>query len=178
MLLRDQIIAGLLARGSVEVRSTSGKYRQFTRSEQGEKDTFYFVGRAGALRQGTCASKSRSVPDVNRDKIIASAVIPVAFESAVADAAAEKVAIAPNMDIERFNVAEAAMREDDYQCYMLLNDLHRRGALIRLHNELIRDARDDEDEIERLKEQFAEIEDRLKQRLQHQEEMLAAVAGQ
>lgn len=62
---RDAIIEALIVLGSKEVPAKSSKYREFTRTVtvQGETrtDYKYFVGRMGALRTGTCISKSYSL---------------------------------------------------------------------------------------------------------------------
>jgi hypothetical protein len=50
--------------GCKEVESNSRKYRTFERPSGSAVDTFYFVGKKGALRVGRCASKSCSVEQV------------------------------------------------------------------------------------------------------------------
>ena len=55
---QQRVVRALLAAGSSEVASTSSKYRQFTRLSG---TRFYFVGKMGALRVGSCVSKSVSL---------------------------------------------------------------------------------------------------------------------
>ena len=66
--MREEIIKGLLALGCEELECKSRKYRQFTRSVsnyEGDprlvRSTFYFVGKAGALRVGPCASRDAGI---------------------------------------------------------------------------------------------------------------------
>ncbi|KGO32759.1 hypothetical protein JT06_18560 [Desulfobulbus sp. Tol-SR] len=55
----QQAVQALLNQGETEVvPSRSAKYRQFTRTSQGD---FYWVGRCGAVRAGKSPSSSRSV---------------------------------------------------------------------------------------------------------------------
>jgi hypothetical protein len=61
---QQRVVRALLAAGSSEVAATSRKYRQFTRLSIGEHYSYYFVGKAGALRAGSCASKSISLESV------------------------------------------------------------------------------------------------------------------
>lgn len=60
----EKVIAYLLAKGSVELPSRSAKYRTFTRFDR-QSDKLYFVGKAGALRTGTCVSNSISVTGIH-----------------------------------------------------------------------------------------------------------------
>ncbi len=68
MTKQEQIAQALLRAGKVEVQSKTSKYRVFTRTSADEGNaetgpspaTFYFVGNMGALRTGTCVSKSFS----------------------------------------------------------------------------------------------------------------------
>ena len=64
--MQDRFASALGARGEKEVPSRSGKYRTLTRSAGG----FYFLGRAGAVRYGTCASKSRAASDAFKKKLL------------------------------------------------------------------------------------------------------------
>ena len=48
-------------RGCIELKSKSGKYRQFKRLDSTD---FYFVGKNGALRAGKSASNSVSLSDM------------------------------------------------------------------------------------------------------------------
>ncbi len=72
--LQERIIRYLTeAQGAVEVPSSSRKYRQLNRSitmpngRTGE--SYYFIGRAGAIRVGRCASKSQSFTDAIMPKV-------------------------------------------------------------------------------------------------------------
>lgn len=89
------------------------------------------------------------------------------------------IPLAPNMDAKAFNKAEAAVREDDYQCYMILNDMQRRGHLDLLRQARIQLAKRDGDEVElqAIGDEFAEIEQRLIDRSNNCDAMLRAVAG-
>ena len=53
--LREKMVLVAQALGGVEIDSRSGKYRTFQRPNN---EKLLFVGKAGALRSGTCASKS------------------------------------------------------------------------------------------------------------------------
>lgn len=61
MTKAEKIIAALLAEGCTEIPSKSSKYRTFLRNGHVNGHTHYFVGKCGALRTGTCASKSHSM---------------------------------------------------------------------------------------------------------------------
>lgn len=86
-------------------------------------------------------------------------------------------ALAPNIKVEAFNRAEAAMREDDYHCYMLLAELRNRGFLAKLRQSLVKEAQRAGDDFDDIEAKFDEVEARLELREQHCEEMLRAVAG-
>jgi len=60
MTKQEAIVVMLTERGCVEVPATSrfAKYRKFSRPN---RDTFYFVGRKGALRKGRNISSSVSL---------------------------------------------------------------------------------------------------------------------
>lgn len=61
MTIHDQIVAGLTERGETLVKRT-GRYTVMTRSKR--VGTYYFIGKAGALRVGRNASSSLAVlPD-------------------------------------------------------------------------------------------------------------------
>jgi len=72
-LIQDRVASFLLSCGKVEVSSSSRKYRQFTRrlDEKIGKHTFYFLGRNGAIRAGTCASNSFDVHDIVWRRVLA-----------------------------------------------------------------------------------------------------------
>lgn len=55
----DKVIALITKRGAREVKSTSSKYRKFTVPNR--PDTFYWVGKNGALRVGKTVSDSLSL---------------------------------------------------------------------------------------------------------------------
>lgn len=55
--LQEQLIAGLLQDGEHEVPFAGRKYRKFTRTKLGG-DTFYYVGKSGALRFGRTVEES------------------------------------------------------------------------------------------------------------------------
>ena len=67
--IAERLVYALTQKGETEVTSKTRKYRVFTRTPKQkdgqfipqDKPTFYFVGKAGALRFGTCASKSYSI---------------------------------------------------------------------------------------------------------------------
>jgi hypothetical protein len=68
--IAERLVYTLTQKGETEVPSKTRKYRVFTRTTPKQKDgqlipqdkpTFYFVGKAGALRFGTCASMSCSI---------------------------------------------------------------------------------------------------------------------
>lgn len=56
--LHDRLLAGLMAAGHRQVPSKS-KYT--TLAHRDMPGMFYFLGAAGALRKGECASRSRSI---------------------------------------------------------------------------------------------------------------------
>lgn len=67
-LLRDQLIAALRSRGwIVSQDQRSNKYTTLVKFGQTAK---YFVGRAGALRFGTCASKSTACSDETKKRLL------------------------------------------------------------------------------------------------------------
>ena len=61
---KDSLIITLIKGGCVEVESRS-KYQQFT--VPNKEGVFYFIGKAGALRIGKVASKSRSLTHLVRN---------------------------------------------------------------------------------------------------------------
>lgn len=54
----EKLCAYLISKGFTEVPSKTTKYRMFSIPSNSK---FYFVGRNGALRRGTCISKSYSI---------------------------------------------------------------------------------------------------------------------
>ena len=58
MKVSEKIIEHLLQKGCKEIPCKSKKYRRFTRPDRND---FYFVGKAGALRAGKIVSKSISL---------------------------------------------------------------------------------------------------------------------
>lgn len=54
--IAERLISALTSRGAHIVPSRSGKVITLTRPHK--PGTFYFVGKAGSLRKGTCYSKS------------------------------------------------------------------------------------------------------------------------
>lgn len=58
--LQDRLAAMLTAKGYIEVKSSSRKYRQFKASNP-EDRMFYFIGKMGALRRGPNVSSSHSI---------------------------------------------------------------------------------------------------------------------
>jgi hypothetical protein len=65
----ERVIRALSNMGTTEVKSTSRKYRVFALPTDGG-DKLYFVGKAGALRTGSCVSKSVSL-DIVLSSILA-----------------------------------------------------------------------------------------------------------
>ena len=61
MTLQERYITALQLRGSQIVPSRSGKYVIMTRPEK--PGTFYFIGRAGAVRYGRTATQSFAAGD-------------------------------------------------------------------------------------------------------------------
>ena len=62
--VQEKIVQFLKERGSTELPSKSRKYRKFTYPNQApnsKKETFYWVGKKGALRAGPAASNSVSI---------------------------------------------------------------------------------------------------------------------
>ena len=57
--IREKLIAVLTAQGYQKVNGGSHKY--VTLAHPGVANSFLFVGKSGALRQGECASRSHSV---------------------------------------------------------------------------------------------------------------------
>ena len=55
-----RVVRALLARGMSEISSKTRKYRTFVLATS-DPQMYYFVGKAGALRKGSCASKSHSL---------------------------------------------------------------------------------------------------------------------
>jgi len=67
---RERLIVALKGLGSEEVPSKSGKYVTLTRPLK--PGTFYFVGRAGALRLGRTSSRSIPVSDTFKSVLLGS----------------------------------------------------------------------------------------------------------
>lgn len=65
--LREKFIAALIARGETEVKHTF-KYVVFTRNLA--PDTFYYVGRNGALRAGRTIASSFPMSDAFKQKLL------------------------------------------------------------------------------------------------------------
>lgn len=63
MTYAERLEAGLLASGWFKVTTASGKYQAFKRDND---PLLLFVGPAGALRRGACASRSHSIGDPSR----------------------------------------------------------------------------------------------------------------
>ena len=62
--VQEKIVQFLKEKGSVEMPSKSKKYRKFTypgKVLNSKKETFYWVGKKGALRAGPAASNSVSI---------------------------------------------------------------------------------------------------------------------
>ena len=59
----ERLARALMAMGCIEIPSKTRKYRTFLRKyvTAAGKPTYYFVGKMGALRAGTCATKSVSL---------------------------------------------------------------------------------------------------------------------
>ena len=60
-----RLCAGLEAMGFKPASQRSGKYKAYTKDDN-RKQKYYFVGAAGALRTGDCATRSFSVGDPTR----------------------------------------------------------------------------------------------------------------
>ena len=61
---QEKIVQFLKEKGSVEMPSKSKKYRKFTypgKVLNSKKETFYWVGKKGALRAGSSVSNSVSI---------------------------------------------------------------------------------------------------------------------
>ncbi|MBZ0267412.1 hypothetical protein K8I85_04605 [bacterium] len=68
--IHDRLVASLERRGErVVPDARSSKYTTMTR-DGGATGTFYFIGRAGALRTGRVVSKSHPVPTKLRDLLL------------------------------------------------------------------------------------------------------------
>lgn len=70
--LQQQLIDALLKRGSVVVPSKTRKYVTLTRltpTKEG-KPTYYFVGKAGALRYGVNSTSSFAASDTFKYKLL------------------------------------------------------------------------------------------------------------
>ena len=57
---QQRVVRALLARGMTEIQSKTSKYRTFVLATA-DPQTYFFVGKAGALRKGSCVSKSVSL---------------------------------------------------------------------------------------------------------------------
>lgn len=66
--LEERLVAGLIAEGWREDRDERSNLRGFRHA--GLADCKRFVGKAGALRQGPCRSKSFSIGDPTRQTLI------------------------------------------------------------------------------------------------------------
>lgn len=66
----QRAVALLEARGWHETKSTSDKYRKFAKVGQ---DSYYWVGRNGALRHGVTVTSSYSCTDMLKHAAIAAA---------------------------------------------------------------------------------------------------------
>lgn len=64
---REKIVARLVHRGYSRKISRSGKYLVF---EHPDKKWDLFVGKSGAFRQGTCATKSYALDELTRKKVL------------------------------------------------------------------------------------------------------------
>ena len=64
MKLREKMVIVATMLGGEEIESRSGKYRTFKRPDT---DNLFFVGKAGALRSGKCATKSF---DISRSRVV------------------------------------------------------------------------------------------------------------
>ena len=70
--MTEKLVAGLIALGCREVTSNSRKYRQFTRILADlPNESYYFVGKAGALRVGRCASDTVALGAGAKARILA-----------------------------------------------------------------------------------------------------------
>ena len=75
----ERVARALVAMGCVEEKSTSRKYRVFICATSSPQK-YYFVGKAGALRVGSCASKSTSLTDTVLPSLLAK-YAPLNFET-------------------------------------------------------------------------------------------------
>jgi hypothetical protein len=67
LTIHDRIVDALIARGAELVQHRTTKYTVLTRSGA----TFFFVGRAGALRAGRTIRLSRPVPSAFKAELLA-----------------------------------------------------------------------------------------------------------
>lgn len=67
--LQEQYASALLSRGETEIHGRSSRYRVFTRSRH--DDTFYFLGKAGALRAGRSVSHSTPTSETFKELLLA-----------------------------------------------------------------------------------------------------------
>lgn len=75
--LQDRFAATLLANGSTEVPSRSGRVRTFTKGNEG---SFYFLGKGGSVRVGP--SLTRSIPASEAFKNLLLARCPIGAKRA------------------------------------------------------------------------------------------------
>jgi len=84
---KERLTAGLLALGWREVNTASGKYTAFTDGKAGTP--ILYVGNAGALRVGSCASQSHSIGDPVRQTAF--------YQKVLAAAPQEQKVVAPTL---------------------------------------------------------------------------------
>lgn len=71
--IRTKLIEQLIAEGHTEVqpkRRTGSTPKYVTFDIPGQPGTFYFVGKAGALRKGRTSSGSASMEGIVRDRLV------------------------------------------------------------------------------------------------------------
>ncbi len=73
MTMQEKFAAALVARGEAEVPSKSRKYRTFTRTYNGQRIGYFFLGKAGAVRVGVRASSSAAVSDAGKARLLEAA---------------------------------------------------------------------------------------------------------
>jgi hypothetical protein len=73
MTMQEKFAAALVARGETEVPNRSRKYRTFTRTWNGQRIGYFFLGKAGTLRVGARSSSSMPVFDADKARILEAA---------------------------------------------------------------------------------------------------------